>query len=196
HRGRAHRSAGGRAARGRTPHRGERPCRRQGLGRRDRRSAAASASPLQPGCRRPAGLTPDRTCCTDLTAAADTPVVSAAAVVYRMHAPPEEESIMRIFTGAAARRTLIGAVAAAATVVVGTTIAAADPGGDDGVGAFLLTSGGEVGAVLCGPDVGVHPDPAGACETIRSAGGDFENLPAEQHTMCTMILQPTPAHAW
>ncbi|GEM_PF-5389443 len=103
---------------------------------------------------------------------------------------------MRIFTGAAARRTLIGAVAAAATVVVGTTIAAADPGGDDGVGAFLLTSGGEVGAVLCGPDVGVHPDPAGACETIRSAGGDFENLPAEQHTMCTMILQPTPAHAW
>ena len=103
---------------------------------------------------------------------------------------------MRIFTGAAARRTLIGGVAAAAALTASAAAAAAAPHGDDGVGAFLLTSGDDVAAVLCGPDVGVHPDPAGACETIRAAGGDFENLPAEQGAMCTMILQPTPAHAW
>lgn len=104
---------------------------------------------------------------------------------------------MRIFTGAAAGRTLIGAVAAAATLVAGSTIAAAAPtGGDDGVGAFLLTSGGDVGAVLCGPDVGVHPDPAGACQAIRAAGGDFGRLPAAQDGLCTLILQPAPAHAW
>lgn len=108
---------------------------------------------------------------------------------------------MRIFTGDGARRGLLAVAAAAATLTATATVAAAAPGSADdgagaGAGAFLLTSGSAVAAVLCGPDVGAHPDPARACESIRQADGDFGRLRAEQDTPCVLIHQPTPAHAW
>lgn len=97
------------------------------------------------------------------------------------------------------RRTILGA-AGAAVLGAGafTGVAAAEPAPappPPGGGMLLLTSGHDVAGLICGPDVGTHPDPAKACDAIRVAGGDFTALPAEKRVMCTMEYRPTPASA-
>src|SRR5699024_6611344 len=78
-------------------------------------------------------------------------------------------------------------------------VAAAEPPAS-GFGAFVLTTDADVAVLLCSPDgsspdAGSHPQPTRACDPIRAAGGDVSNLPHDQHMMCPMIYDPTPASA-
>lgn len=57
-------------------------------------------------------------------------------------------------------------------------------------GAFVLTSGIDAATLTCSPDGGTHPDPEGACDAIRRAGGDFDALPTAQNRLCPMYISP------
>ncbi|MDN5759206.1 MAG: subtilase-type protease inhibitor [Tomitella sp.] len=95
-------------------------------------------------------------------------------------------------------RTVIGAAGAAllgAGAFAGTAAAQPEAPPPPSFGAFFLTSNDNAAGLLCSPDVGTHPDPVKACDSIRTAGGDFEALPNEEHMMCPMIYKPSPASA-
>ncbi|GAA4819200.1 SSI family serine proteinase inhibitor [Tomitella cavernea] len=98
-------------------------------------------------------------------------------------------------------RTFVGAAGAAAlSAGLFAGVAGAAPSGSIadspvGFGAFVLTSGTDAAGLICPPDVGTHPDPAQACDSIRKAGGNFEALPRDMHVLCPMIYMPTPARA-
>ncbi len=94
---------------------------------------------------------------------------------------------MRAFT-----RGIAAAAGAAALGIGAAGLAQADPAPAPppaGFGAFVLTSGNDVAGLVCSPDVGTHPDPAGACDSIRTAGGDFSALPADAHRVCPLYIR-------
>ncbi len=93
-----------------------------------------------------------------------------------------------------------GAAALAIGVLAGS--AAAAPAGSagqqpGGFGAFVLTSDADSAGLICSPDLGSHPDPARACDSIRQAHGDFTALSGDPHTMCPyyMDIDGYPASA-
>jgi hypothetical protein len=49
--------------------------------------------------------------------------------------------------------------------------------------------------LTCNPDGGTHPDPVRACDSLRSAGGDFKRLRPDPTIACTFVYEPVQAYA-
>ncbi|GAA2630409.1 SSI family serine proteinase inhibitor [Actinomadura fulvescens] len=54
-------------------------------------------------------------------------------------------------------------------------------------------SGTRTATLLCGPDVGSHPEAAKACRELAARGGEIERDPAD--TACVLIYAPVVAAA-
>ncbi|MFF9016215.1 SSI family serine proteinase inhibitor [Streptomyces sp. NPDC014870] len=56
---------------------------------------------------------------------------------------------------------------------------------------------GDIEAALlgCRPTGGNHPEAETACEELRTAGGDFEQLPVTPDAICPMVYDPVTARA-
>lgn len=47
----------------------------------------------------------------------------------------------------------------------------------------------------CDPASGTHPDPEGACQVLRDAGGDFAKIPGQPGMLCPDVYDPVTAIA-
>lgn len=61
-------------------------------------------------------------------------------------------------------------------------------------GAFVLISGPHAALLMCGAEVGTHPDPDRACAAIGAADGDLAALPGVSDAACTLEYRPVSAH--
>ncbi|MEU9700144.1 SSI family serine proteinase inhibitor [Streptomyces sp. NPDC047981] len=90
------------------------------------------------------------------------------------------------------------ATAAVAGVALAGTAGAAAPAPATRI---LLTvtsdATGDIEAALlgCRPTGGTHPEAEAACEELRAAGGDFDQLPVTPDAICPMVYDPVTATA-
>lgn len=90
------------------------------------------------------------------------------------------------------RALLIASSAALLTGAFAGTVAA-DTSTQFGV--VHLTLNGSEATLICGPDIGTHPDPRGACDSLRAVTGDVAALPSVPGMACYMIYAPVTATA-
>jgi subtilisin inhibitor-like len=83
-----------------------------------------------------------------------------------------------------------------ATVVLLGTVGAGSASADRPRSVLTLTAGKSTVHLMCQPDGGSHPDAKSACRAIKSARGDFDNLPdSPTFAACTMEYRPVTASA-
>lgn len=102
------------------------------------------------------------------------------------------------------RSSAAGAAVAAAALLLGATPALGDDGAAGaehrpaasltmtmtaGILASAAESSGQV-LLECGPDGGTHPDPEGACDSLRAVNGEFDELPPIPGMMCIDVYDP------
>ncbi|GAA3854265.1 hypothetical protein GCM10022243_19760 [Saccharothrix violaceirubra] len=91
---------------------------------------------------------------------------------------------------------IIGTALSAAALVVAT---AAPAGATEQTGLYLVISDpdgtwGRGVSLDCPPNRALHPHAESACADLDMAGGDFDNLPGDQHP-CTLEYDPVEATA-